>query len=351
VSSGRKTEVALPQLVVGGRTVAPPFALAPLAELTEPPFRALVERLGGCGLLYAPMLTPAAIRAHATHRIPIDARRGAGSPPLAVQIAPSRHDDVAAAISMLLDLVAPDALDVNMGCAAPRVRRAGAGAALLAHPDAALGIVRTARRAWSGSLTVKLRLPGAGSFDELLSFASALVAEGVAAIALHPRLAREGFTRLARWELVAQLAAALPIPVIGSGDVRTARGAVDRLGASGAAAVMIGRGALRNPWIFAEAEAIRHGRALAPPSAVALRDLIFDLIDGIAAYATPAGRAAARIALACGYLLDRTPFGRRAALDLKRLDDPAAQRARVALHFDRLRADGWLAPPPDEIRD
>jgi len=344
-------EVALPQLVVGGKPVSPPFALAPLAELTEPPFRALVERLGGCGLFYTPMLSPAAIRAHATHRISIDAGRGDGSPPLVVQIAPSRHDDVATAISMLLDLVAPDALDVNMGCAAPRVRRTGAGAALLAYPDAAIGIVRTARRAWPGTLTVKTRLPGAGSFDELCAFSSALVAEGVGAIALHPRLAREGFTRGARWELVAQLAAALPIPVIGSGDVRTARVGLERLGASGAAAVMIGRGALRNPWIFAEAASLGNGRSVERPTVIDLRDRILELIDGIAAWAFPAGRAAARIALVCGYLLDRTPFGRSIALDLKRLVDPSAQSARVALHFDRLLADGWTGPPPDEIRD
>jgi tRNA-dihydrouridine synthase len=297
------------------------------------------------------MLTPAAIRAHATHRIPIDPGRRDGSPPLAVQIAPSRHDDVAAAISVLLDLIEPAALDVNMGCAAPRVRRSGAGAALLSHPDAALEIVRTARRAWPGTLTVKTRLPGAGSFDELGSFADALVAEGVSAIALHPRLAREGFSRSARWELVAQLAAALPIPVIGSGDVRTARVGLARLAASGAAAVMIGRGALRNPWIFAEADALMFGRTFVGPTATELRDLILELIDGIASWAFPAGRAAARIALACGYLLDRTPFGRRAALDLKRLSDPAAQSARVSLHFERLLADGWTVPPPDDIRD
>lgn len=330
------------QLVLGGRPISPALALAPLAELTDPPFRALVDRLGGCGLLYTPMLTPAAIRAHAAHRIPIDApgRRA----PLAAQIAPSRHDDAAAAIALLLDLIAPDALDVNMGCAAPRVRRSGAGAALLSLPDAALAIVRAARAAFPGTLTAKLRLPGAGSFAELHAFASMLVDAGVDAIALHPRLAREGFTRTARWELVAELAAALPVPVLGSGDVRTAAGALARLATSGAAAVLIGREALRNPWIFAEAAALRAGRPFAGPTADELRDATVEVVDGVAAWSFPAGRAAARIALLCGYLLERTPFGRRAALELKRLADPAAQRARIERHFDRLLADGWAGP-------
>jgi tRNA-dihydrouridine synthase B len=337
-------EVALHNLVVGGKTVSPRFALAPLAELTDPPFRALVRDLGGCGLLTAPMLSPAAIRAHETHRIPIDLGRADGLPPLLAQIAPSRHDDVADAIARLLGLIAPDGIYVNMGCAAPRIRRTGAGAALLSDAGAALGIVRAARRAWSGTLTVNMRLPGAGSFDELHAFASMLASEGVDAVALHPRLAREGFTRVSRWELVAALAAALPIPVIGSGDVRNARAGLDRLAGSGAAAVMIGRGALSNPWIFAEIAALAAGRAFVPPTAVDLRDWVLALVDGIAAWAFPAGRAAARVALACAYLLEPTPFGRRAALEIKRLDDVGAQRARLERHFERLAADGWARP-------
>jgi tRNA-dihydrouridine synthase B len=338
------SEVTLRKLVVGGWTVSPPFALAPLAELTEPPFRALVRDLGGCGLFTAPMLSPAAIRAHETHRIPIDGVRRDGDPPLVVQIAPSRHDYVEDVIARLLRQIAPDGIDVNMGCAAPRVRRTGAGAALLSHPDVAIDLVRRARRAFPGTLTIKMRLPGAGSFEELHEFAARLAAEGVDAIALHPRLAREGFTRSARWELVALLAAVLPIPVIGSGDVRTARAAIDRLAASGASAVMIGRGALCDPWIFAEIAALSAGRVFTPPTTAELRDRILALVDGIAAWAFPAGRAAARIALACGYLLEPTPFGRRVALELKRLDDVGAQRARLERHFDRLADDGWSRP-------
>jgi tRNA-dihydrouridine synthase len=334
----------LRKLVVGGKHVIPPFALAPLAELTEPPFRALVRDLGGCGLFYAPMLSPAAIRAHETHRIPIDAGREPGDPPLIVQIAPSRHDDVDDAVARLLRLITPDGIDINMGCAAPRIRRSGAGASLLADTGVAAAIVRAVRRRWPGTLTVKLRLPGSGRFDELLAFAATLVSEGVDAIALHPRLAREGFTRLARWELVAELAVALPVPVIGSGDVCAARSAVARLETSGAAAVMIGRGALRDPWIFAELAALSAGQAFAPPGVAELRSRVIALLDGIAAMVRPEGRAAARIALACSYLLEPTPFGRRAALELKRLDDIAAQRARLERHFDRLREEGWARP-------
>jgi len=338
------SEVALPKLVVGGKTVSPPFALAPLAELTEPPFRALVRDLGGCGLFVAPMLTPAAIRAHETHRIPISEPRRDGDAPLLVQFAPSRHDDVEASLARLTGLIAPDGIDINMGCAAPRVRRAGAGAALLAHPDAAIDIVRRTRRAFPGTLAVKMRLPGNGSLDELHAFAARLAVEGVDAIALHPRIAREGFTHSARWELVAALAAALPIPVIGSGDVRAARTALERLETSGAAAVMIGRGALRDPWIFSEIAALSEGRGFAPPTAAELRDRILALADGIAAAVFPEGRAAARIALACGYLLEPTPFGRRVALELKHIGEVAAQRARLDRYFARLVADGWSRP-------
>lgn len=324
----------MPALVIAGRPLATPFALAPLAELTEAPFRALVRSAGGCGLLFAPMLTPAAIRAHETHGIPIAEDAGPDAAPLAVQIAPSRHDDVADAIARLLGLIAPAALDLNMGCAAPRVRRAGAGAAFLANPAAARDVVRAARASWGGTLTVKMRLPGDGSSGELLGFASMLVSEGVDAIALHPRLAREGFSRTPRWERVAELAAALPVPVLGSGDLTTARLGFGRLASSGAAAVMFGRAALRDPWIFAEAEALRRGAPFPPPSREDVRRSVLALVDGIAARTFPAGRAAARIALACSYLLEPIPFGRRAALELKRTGDPRAQRERLERFLD-----------------
>jgi tRNA-dihydrouridine synthase B len=320
----------VPALVLDGRPLPSPFGLAPLAELTEPPFRALVRGLGGCGLFYTPMLSPAAIRAHATHRIPIAEDRGASDAPLIVQIAPSRHDDVADAIARLLGQIAPDAIDLNMGCAAPRVRRTGAGAALLADPAAAFAITRAARHAFSGTLTAKLRLPGAGSLGELLAFARALVSEGVDAIALHPRLAREGFTRFARWERVAELSGALPIPVLGSGDLTTARRGVDRLEASGASAVLFGRAALRDPWIFAKSRSLLCGAPFRAPSREEVRDSILALMAGIAERTFPPGRAAGRISLASGYLLDPIPFGRRAALELKRLDEPRAQIDRLS---------------------
>jgi tRNA-dihydrouridine synthase B len=321
--------VAMPQLILDGKSLSTPFALAPLAELTEPPFRALVRRLGGCGLFYTPMLSPAAIRAHETHRIPIAEEPGGSDAPLVVQIAPSRHDDVADAIRRLLGQIEPSAIDINMGCAAPRVRRSCAGAALLAEPEAALAIVRTARRAWTGPLFAKLRLPGSGSLEELLAFSKTLVEEGVDAIALHPRLAREGFARIARWERIKELAEALPVPVLGSGDLNTARIGVDRLASSVAAAVMFGRAALKNPWIFREAISILHGTRFAAPSQEEVRDAILALVDQVAARTFPAGRAAARISLVSGYLLDPIPFGRRVAMEVKRLDEPSAQRARI----------------------
>jgi len=321
----------MPQLILDGNPIATPFALAPLAELTEPPFRALVRSIGGCGLFYTPMFSPAAIRAHETHRIPIAEDPGVSNAPLVVQIAPSRHDDVADAIRRLLGQIAPAAIDINMGCAAPRVRRSCAGAALLAEPLVALEIVRTARQSWSGPLFAKLRLPGSGSLEELLSFSKALVEEGVDAIALHPRLAREGFSRVARWERVKELAQALPIPVIGSGDLNTARTGVARLASSNAAAVMFGRAALRNPWIFKEAVSIRSGTPFEAPSQEEVRDAILELVDQIAARTFPAGRAAARISLVSGYVLDPIPFGRRVAMEVKRLDEPRAQRARLEL--------------------
>ncbi len=338
------------RLRIRGLTIEPPLLLAPLAELTDPPFRRLVARLGGTGAMVTPMFTPAAARAHQALRLPVDTG-SCGAPPLFVQIAPSSPEDVTDSLPRLLSLCSPAGIDINMGCAAPRIRRSGAGAALARNHDLAARVGECARsRARDLPLTVKLRAgdspvgaleESSSAFEEcssrLSALARALVDAGADALVLHPRGATEGFRRRAAWSLVPMLARAVPVPVIGSGDVDSPAAALSRLSLPGCAGVMLGRGALRDPWLPAAVAAARSGIPFVPPSPGERGQAILALFDDITA-SYDSGRARARISLMASYVLDPFPYGRRAALALRLSPDPSSQRSAVASFLDEANA-------------
>ncbi|HUT76731.1 MAG TPA: tRNA-dihydrouridine synthase family protein [Polyangia bacterium] len=348
-------------LRIRGLEIDPPLFLAPMADLTDPPFRRLVARIGGAGAMVTPMFTPPSARAHQSQRVQVDTGVP-GAPPLFVQIAPSSPADVDDSLSRLLSLCSPEGIDINMGCAAPRIRRTGAGAALARDPARAARIVERARvLAGKLPLTVKLRAGDtpvggladdsaelAACFDRLADLARRLVDAGADGLVLHPRGSTEGFRRKAAWSLVSSLARSVAVPVIGSGDIDTPAVAVSRLVSSGCAGVMLGRAALGDPWLPAAAAATCRGEPFAPPSLATRGAAVLELADDIAATYDP-GRALARIALMSSYALAPFPFGRRVALALRRLPGPAAQRAALAAFLDTAAAGpccGLTSPQP-----
>jgi tRNA-dihydrouridine synthase len=141
-------------------------------------------------------------------------------------------------------------MDINMGCAAPAIRRTGAGVAWMASADAAGALMGRLRRVVSRRLSVKLRIGFRDDFEELLRFCRRLEAEGVELITLHPRTAGEKFRRSARWDYVEALRGELGIPVAGNGDIASPE---EMLRRAGKGPVMVGRTAVRRPWIFAAA--------------------------------------------------------------------------------------------------
>jgi tRNA-dihydrouridine synthase len=147
-------------------------------------------------------------------------------------------------------------IDINMGCSAPAIRRTGAGVAWMASIDKAGELIAALKNVTKHPLSVKLRL-GMGlespeaEFDYLVRFCRRLEAEGLDFITLHPRTAREKFRRESRWEYVNRLREALTIPVVGNGDIANAADLVRR---AEQGPVMVGRAAVRQPWIFAEAK-------------------------------------------------------------------------------------------------
>jgi tRNA-dihydrouridine synthase len=147
-------------------------------------------------------------------------------------------------------------IDINMGCAAPAIRRSGAGVAWMASADAAGALMGRVRRVVRRRLSVKLRIGFQDDFEELLRFCRRLEAEGVELITLHPRTAGEKFRRNARWDYVERLRGELNIPVAGNGDIASPE---EMLRRAKKGPVMVGRAAVRRPWIFAAARALDGG--------------------------------------------------------------------------------------------
>jgi len=153
----------------------------------------------------------------------------------------------------LLDSLECKGIDINMGCCAPLIRKTGGGIAWMASVDRAGELVRELRKAIKRRLSVKLRIGFTDNFDYLVNFCRRLESEGVELITLHPRLAKEKLKRQARWDYIGALRQELGIPVAGNGDIADAEGLLKRAG-SPCDAVMVGRAAVRQPWIFAQAK-------------------------------------------------------------------------------------------------
>lgn len=227
--------------------------MAPLAGLTTPPFRRSVRRWGA-GLVHTEMIAAAGLW-YGNRRTLDYLACGPDEHPIGFQLLGANPSQLGTAVEACLRAGA-DLIDLNMACPVRKVVKTGAGVALLDDPERAISLVGCTVAAAAGiPVTVKLRAE-LRSGDRLgMRLAPRLAEAGAAAICLHPRSAAQLYAGVADHALTAELAHALAIPVVASGDVRT-RADCERLLADGAAAVMIARAALGHPWIFAE---ILHG--------------------------------------------------------------------------------------------
>lgn len=236
-----------------------PFVLAPLAALSHRALRQLIYEFGGCDEYFSEMLSASSLlAANPLESYYLDA--GPVPEQLVYQIVGS-DTEVLAQAAALLDARECRGIDLNMGCSAPEIVRAGAGAWWMDHPDEAFALVEKLRRAIRRHrFSVKLRLGSEENLDRLVYFCRGLEREGVDLITVHPRTSKEKLKRRARWTAVEAVKEALSIPVAGNGDIENASQLVHRA-RSGCDAVMVGRAAVRAPWIFAEARALEKSEA------------------------------------------------------------------------------------------
>jgi len=234
-----------------------------------------MARRAGASMVYSEMVSAPGLLRHQPQTLRLT-RILPGERPLVLQIfgADPQQMAQAAAIASRLEV---DALDVNMGCPAKKVRRPGAGSALLEDPDRAVEIMAAVAEASALPVSVKIRLgPSHDITEELVP---RLVKAGARAITLHARTTRQGFSGRADWAAIKRLASWCPVPVIGNGDVTSGRDAVRMLAETGCAAVMIGRGAMGDPWIFHRAAARLAGREPQPVTPAMKRQALAEHLE------------------------------------------------------------------------
>ena len=259
---------------IGPLRIDPPLWLAPMAGVTDRDFRLLVRRIGGVGVVSMEFVSSKAI-VNGNQRTRELMYFSAEERPLAIQIYGSDAATMREA-ALVVEELGADVCDINMGCPANKVLKGCAGAALMGDLKLAESIVRSVRDAISIPLTVKFRLGLDDSRRNYLELGRLCEANGVAAVAMHARTARQMFTGEADWSHLARLKAALAIPVIGNGDVREPEDALRMLAATGCDGVMIGRGATKDPWIFRQIAARLDGSRVSEPTLADRRDLILE---------------------------------------------------------------------------
>lgn len=339
-------------LAIGPFTLWPPVVLAPMAGVTNGPFRQLCRAYGPAargdmvpGLFVNEMVMALALL-HRNHKTERMIRFGPDETPRSLQVYGSDPVAIGSAVRRLVGEGIVDHVDLNFGCPARKVTRRGGGAAVPLKRGLLRNILRAAvTAAGDVPVTIKFRK---GIDDDLLTYLDTgriAADEGVAAIALHARTAEQHYAGHADWDAIGELKAATPgIPVLGNGDIWEASDAVEMMRRTGCDGVVIGRGCLGRPWLFGDLGDAFDGKPVGPPPRLG------EVIDAMRRHATlleawaEPGRGIVEFRKHASWYLTGYPVGG----EVRRLVATASTRAELDATLDRL--DPTAEPVPDAGR-
>lgn len=323
-------------LHIGPYELANNLFVAPMAGVTDRPFRQLCKRLGA-GYAVSEMVTS---RKDLWQSLKTSRRANhEGEPgPIAVQIAGTDAAMMAEAAAYNIDRGA-QIIDINMGCPAKKVCNKWAGSALMRDEPGALAIIEAVVAACAPHgvpVTLKMRTGWCAEVRNALSLARAAESAGIAMVTVHGRTREQGYGGQAEHETVAAIKAALRIPVVANGDIDTPERAAEVLRATGADAVMIGRAAQGRPWVFNEiAHYLQHAEHLEAPATRDVQHWLTEhLADHYTLYGEETGVRSARKHI--GWAVRALPGGEAFRAVMNTLDDAAAQLRAVTTFFDHL---------------
>lgn len=263
---------------IGKLKLANPVILAPMAGVTDLPFRLLAKEMG-CGLVYSEMVSDKGLiydNVHTKKLLAIDERER----PVALQIFGSEPDSMRQAATIVANAGA-DIIDINMGCPTNKIVRNGEGSALMLSPDLAYRIIAAVvTAAGDVPVTVKFRKGWDDKSVNAVEIAKLAEQAGAAAVSVHGRTREQFYSGQADWKIIREVKQAVGIPVIGNGDVRTPHDAKRLLTETGCDGIMVGRGAQGNPWIFRQIiHYLATGEILLPPGLDERIDMLLRHLD------------------------------------------------------------------------
>ena len=260
------------KLKIGNVELANPYILAPMAGVTDLPFRLLCKEQGA-GLLCMEMVSAKAIQYNNKNTKAL-LEIHPEEMPVSLQLFGS-DPDIISEIAKQIEELPFAILDINMGCPVPKIVRNGEGSALMNQPKLVHEIVRKTARAIQKPVTVKIRKGFDDGSINAVEIAKIIEDAGGAAVAVHGRTREQYYSGKADWDIIRQVKEAVTIPVIGNGDVDSGESALAIMKETGCDGVMIGRGAQGNPWIFSELLSYeQHGVMPERPSKEALKNMM-----------------------------------------------------------------------------
>ena len=327
-----------PPMRIGPHLLANSLFAAPMAGVTDRPFRQLCRQLGA-GYAVSEMVTS---KRELWNSLKTSRRADhEGEPgPIAVQIAGTSAQEMAEAAAYNIDRGA-QIIDINMGCPAKKVCNKWAGSALMQDESLAISIARAVVAASAPRgvpVTLKMRTGWCQAHRNAVTLARAFEQEGIAMLTVHGRTREQGYKGRAEYDTIAAVKAAVAVPVVANGDIDSPEKAREVLARTGADAIMIGRAAQGRPWIFREiGHFLATGEHLAPPLVAEVRRLLLaHLEDHYDLYGEFTGVRSARKHI--GWYVAGLPGGEVFRRQMNTLEDSAAQWQAVADYFDALAA-------------